>query len=154
MSTTTEALRMALTELKALRAAVGSGLQTDEAIAQAEAALAAAPRVSLSAAARDVLAERLRQVEVEGWTPKHDDEHSTGAMAAAAACYALTASAAATQSRYWIAKRAEACRSLWPWASVWWKPKDQRSDLVRAGALILAEIERLDRAAPKPEGGA
>ncbi|EIP5489386.1 hypothetical protein LS178_001568 [Salmonella enterica] len=29
----------------------------------------------------------------------------------------------------------------------WWKPKGARSDLVRAGALIQAEIERIDRAA-------
>lgn len=36
----------------------------------------------------------------------------------------------------------------WPWGSSWWKPKDPRRDLVRAGALILAEIERIDRASP------
>ena len=35
--------------------------------------------------------------------------------------------------------------TLWPWAAEWWKPKDCRRNLVRAGALILAEIERLDR---------
>ncbi len=36
----------------------------------------------------------------------------------------------------------------WPesWASCWFKPKDRRRDLIKAGALILAEIERLDRA--------
>jgi hypothetical protein len=33
----------------------------------------------------------------------------------------------------------------WPWESTAWKPKGTRADLVRAGALILAEIERLDR---------
>ena len=35
----------------------------------------------------------------------------------------------------------------WPhtWDASWWKPKDRRRDLVRAGALIIAEIERLDR---------
>lgn len=36
---------------------------------------------------------------------------------------------------------------LWAWHSRWWKPKDRRCNLVRAGALIVAEIERLDRAA-------
>jgi len=35
----------------------------------------------------------------------------------------------------------------WPWAEKWWKPKNERRDLVKAAALILAEIERLDRAA-------
>lgn len=29
----------------------------------------------------------------------------------------------------------------------WWKPKDRRRNLVKAGALIVAEIERLDRLA-------
>jgi hypothetical protein len=36
---------------------------------------------------------------------------------------------------------------LWPWHDDWWKPKDRRRDLIRAAALIVAEIERLDRAA-------
>ena len=36
-------------------------------------------------------------------------------------------------------------RRWWPWSLDWWKPKDPRRDLVRAGALIVAEIERLDR---------
>lgn len=37
----------------------------------------------------------------------------------------------------------------WPlsWAKSWLKPKDRRRDLIRAAALIIAEIERLDRAA-------
>lgn len=37
-----------------------------------------------------------------------------------------------------------------PWEDrlpAWWKPKDYRSNLVKSGALILAELERLDRAA-------
>lgn len=33
----------------------------------------------------------------------------------------------------------------WPWSREWWKPKNPRRDLVKAGALIVAEIERLDR---------
>jgi hypothetical protein len=34
---------------------------------------------------------------------------------------------------------------------MWWKPKDRRRDLVRAAALIIAEIERLDRDAEARE---
>jgi hypothetical protein len=34
----------------------------------------------------------------------------------------------------------------WPWSQDWWKPTNPRRDLVKAGALIAAEIERLDRA--------
>jgi len=35
----------------------------------------------------------------------------------------------------------------WPWNMVWWKPKNYRRDLVKAAALLVAEIERLDRKA-------
>lgn len=104
-----------------------------------EAMLAARPAAPVSSAAeRDVLAERRRQVEAEGWTPEHDDQHEGGELADAAACYAATAAGAV-----W----GETVPSMWPWARSWWKPRSAREDLVRAGALILAEIERLDRAA-------
>lgn len=95
-------------------------------------------------AAVDVLAERRRQIEAEGWTPKHDDEHADGAMAIAAACYAVA-------DRKALEVQTVKLRDLWlwtGWAQSWFKPRDQRSNLVRAGALILSEIERLDRAAP------
>jgi hypothetical protein len=85
-----------------------------------------------SQALLDVAAERRRQIEIEGWTPEHDDEHDEGDLAAAAACYSLNK----TQIGAYI---------LWPWNSTWWKPRDTRSNLVRAAALLLAEIERLDR---------
>jgi hypothetical protein len=100
-------------------------------------------------AARDVLAERRRQVEEEGWTPEHDDEHSTGDMAAAAASYALAAGADSVRTVVERHERIRAALHVWPWASEWWKPKDGRRNLVKAGALILAEIERLDRASMK-----
>lgn len=102
----------------------------------------------LSAAAHDVLAERRRQVEAEGWTPAHDDRHNNGSLALAAACYACNAatwaqrSAAIPKSEY---SKFAAPGFRWPWSQKWWKPKDQRRDLVRAAALLLAEIERLDR---------
>jgi len=87
-----------------------------------------------SSALKDVASERQRQVEAEGWTPAHDDEHSQGELAAAAVCYAFTA----VRSPHFLGH-------LWPWDGSWWKPKDKRRNLVKAGALILAEIERLDR---------
>lgn len=92
-------------------------------------------------AARDVLLERARQESQEGWTPTHDDEHSDGALAKAAACYAIS-----------TAMDAEAPPPWWPFDEEWWKPQDRRRNLVRAGALILAELERLDRAALKTSG--
>lgn len=92
---------------------------------------------SQTKAASDVLAERRRQINSEGWTPSHDDAHGDGSLAKAAACYAF--------GQPWVSGRQEAV-TIWPWAPGWWKPKDQRRNLVKAGALILAEIERLDRA--------
>jgi hypothetical protein len=91
-------------------------------------------------ALRDVAAERARQINAEGWTEEHDDRHDCGEMANAAACYALNAGGSGEWRDSTIRNR------LWPWCAKWWKPKQPRRDLVRAGALILAEIERLDRA--------
>tara|TARA_R110000787_G_scaffold3148_4_gene12649 strand:- start:39991 stop:40545 length:555 start_codon:yes stop_codon:yes gene_type:complete len=90
----------------------------------------------------DVMAERARQVIGEGWTAEHDDSHRLkGELAMAAACYA-----AKSTGDYSAESFAPCVRELkWPFPRNWWKPKDRRRDLVRACALILAEIERLDR---------
>lgn len=115
---------------------------------------------TLSAAMRDVFLERRRHIEVEGFTPEHDDQHRGRGMARAAACYALFASVSdeAREATDLPARMTTtgkpisgwtAFLELWPWARSWWKPKDRRRDLVRAGALIIAEIERLDRAAER-----
>lgn len=104
------------------------------------------------AAVIDVLAERIRQVEAEGWTSEHDDQHSRGEMASAAGVYAL---AAGSTDYRWVLRGSPpndylaAALELWPWDRSWFKPKDRRRDLVKAGALILAEIERLDRLSEK-----
>lgn len=90
----------------------------------------------LSAALTDIIAERQRQQTVEGWTPEHDDQHDDFEMSVAAACYALNAHGFA----------ALGTMSLWPWDAAWWKPTNPRRDLVKAAALIAAEIERIDRA--------
>ena len=86
----------------------------------------------------EISLERQRQIEVEGWTAGHDDKHARGEMARAAACYAMPDSFRDFKHRASL---------LWPWSREWWKPKDRRRDLIRAGALIVAEIERLDRKA-------
>lgn len=94
----------------------------------------------------DVLAERRRQVIEEGWTAEHDDEHDRAEMAAAALCYVQAACCTLGLPRTRVPK----LPGFWPWDDRWWKPAspdDPRRDLVKAGALILAEIERLDRAA-------
>ncbi len=109
----------------------------------------------------EIAAERERQVSVEGWTLEHDDEHNDAAMARAAACYALLADPLrafpVTHKRVWVPhpgadelSRAQGVYKevpgFWPWHPDWWKPKGQRADLIRAAALLVAEIERIDRA--------
>lgn len=97
---------------------------------------------------QDVRAERHRQISVEGWHPEHDDEHEFGELAAAAVCYARHAGnfdPDGPRPMYRLDDDQEVPDG-WPWDTDCWKPKDRRRDLVRAGALILAEIERLDRA--------
>ncbi|WP_237613972.1 hypothetical protein [Pseudomonas aeruginosa] len=113
--------------------------------------LAAAPGKEVPQAWLDVQAERRRQVEAEGWTPEHDDKHSHGQMARAAACYALAGSSAPSDGT-----AALLVSLAWPWDEQWWKPSTARRDLVKACALALAEIERLDRAgiSQSPQPGA
>lgn len=87
----------------------------------------------------EIAAERRRQVEAEGWTVEHDDRHSAGEIALAAAAYAYG-------SQYPDEIRAAGGRpNWWPWEARWWKPSTPRRDLIKAAALIVAEIERIDR---------
>lgn len=95
------------------------------------------PPTPQSRALRDVIQERARQTDQEDWTPEHDDRHTHGELAGAAACYVLTS------VPDWTGR--PPIGALWPWDRAWWKPTTRRRDLVKAGALILAEIERLDR---------
>lgn len=83
--------------------------------------------------------ERKRQVECEGWTPEHDDTHDKEELARAAVCYATP-----EYDRPYL----PSC--IWPWDPSWWKPMptDRVRELVKAGALIAAEIDRLSRSSP------
>lgn len=85
-----------------------------------------------------IAAERQRQVEAEGWTPEHDDGHQDGEIALAAACYAIPDRELGV----------DFLSRLWPWGWDGWKPTpdDRIRELVKAGALITAEIDRLQRA--------
>jgi hypothetical protein len=82
--------------------------------------------------------ERLRQTEKEGWTPEHDQLHNRGELAKAAACYAVHHTDAKVKDPNNILEQG------WPWDDMWWKPSpDKIRNLVKAGALIAAEIDRL-----------
>ncbi|HHM4836837.1 TPA: hypothetical protein ACRNK7_004173 [Pseudomonas aeruginosa] len=115
--------------------------------------LAAAPGKEVPQAWLDVQAERRRQITAKGWTPEHDDEHADGQMAQAAGCYALHAGGIGTD---WPDGRQNGAALFWPWGKDSWKPTTPRRDLVKACALALAEIERLDRAgiSQSPQPGA
>lgn len=102
-----------------------------------------------------ISAERLRQISKEGWTPEHDDEHDQRELARAAQSY--IGHYVARQHVYGNTMRlpgivdgpkayqAEDPPDSWPWNDEWWKPKDPVRDLIRAGALIAAELDRLLR---------
>ena len=92
-----------------------------------------------SKASSDVLAERQRQIEAEGHDHEHDDQKASGELALAAACYTLHSVARENGHEQ------NAVPSPWPWSPNWWKPTNTRRDLVKAAALIIAEIERIDR---------
>lgn len=89
--------------------------------------------------------ERERQISVEGWTHEHDDTHANGELACAAFCYAFPPMFRHSER---FRNRGSDEPHYWPWLMEWWKPtpNDRIRELVKAGALIVAEIERLQRA--------
>jgi hypothetical protein len=90
-----------------------------------------------------IAAERRRQITVEGWTSERDDLHTKGELAYAAACYVYDY---AEETRHGSpGTPRQLPPAAWPWDGTCWKPKDRLSRLVRAGALIAAEIDRLSR---------
>lgn len=80
--------------------------------------------------------ERSRQINDLDYTATHDQVYDNQELSKAAACYLLYADA--------YPNRGEP-PPLWPWDDEYWKPKDYLKDLVRAGALIAAEIDMLQR---------
>lgn len=100
----------------------------------------------ISKASSDVLDERRRQVEVEGFASESDDKYVKGELAAAAACYVLQFC-----RRLPMGMLVDVTNKIWPFGTEWLKSDLSRRDLVKAAALIIAEIERLDRVAPAPK---
>lgn len=98
-----------------------------------------------------IAAERLRQIEVKGWTPEHDDQHSDETLALVAALYA------APFPLFSVEFLEDHTLLDDPWPSSWEESSDKRDEHDRrrrleiAGALIAAEIDRLDRAASEKE---
>lgn len=88
-----------------------------------------------------IAVERRRQIDVEGWSAGHDDEHILGEMISAGITYA--SHAVTTITDYGIDLDD---LGIWPWAEEWWKPGDPIQNLAKAAALFAAEIDRLQRA--------
>jgi hypothetical protein len=146
-----ELARERMTELERMRAAQPNHICGPW--SQCDAACAERAYPPPSHALRDVAAERERQRSVEGWTPEHDDKYDPGELATAATCYVLNAACVLSPANGTPMEMDEDQHGglsldgiWWPWDRRWWKPSTPRRDLVKAGALILAEIERLDRA--------
>jgi len=87
------------------------------------------PPVGISMGADMILAERRRQIEEEGYDAEHDAQHPTGALSKAARCYAADV------------RVNDPPPVDWPWDSGLWRPGDAVCNLVRAGALLAAEID-------------
>ena len=81
--------------------------------------------------------ERRRQIEQEGYNDMHDRHHTPQVLCRAAVGYALHEDPSKLV--------ADAAANLWPWSDEFWKPKDHLRNLVRAGALIAAAIDRLQK---------
>jgi len=86
--------------------------------------------------------ERQRQLHEEHRTTENDDLLVNGELALAGACYAEFSAAIDRDEQH------RTQESYWPWHETWWKPTTPLRDLVKAGALIAAEIDRLQRAEP------
>jgi hypothetical protein len=92
-----------------------------------------------------IAAERKRQMEVEGWSSEHDDQHTKGELARAAACYAVPYERRHSHKGYF--SWSKLLWKLWPFHISWYKPhyNNRIRELEKAGALIAAEIDRLLR---------
>lgn len=97
-----------------------------------------------------IAAERQRQIESEGWTAEHDDKHDDCELLSAAMNYERIAEFIARYGRTDGERYFHGHPPLqWPWEKSWWKPDYENAipNLVKAGALIAAEIDRLQRSA-------
>lgn len=117
--------------IAALRASRTDAENLEEASRTVIAALEDEPTPSLGA--EMISAERRRQIADEGYSAEHDARHTPAQLIGAAMAYVY----AALDQR-------DSARMYWPWRIEHFKPKDQISNLTRAGALIAAAIDRVE----------
>ncbi|MEL7600604.1 MAG: hypothetical protein AAGU18_10980 [Proteiniphilum sp.] len=89
--------------------------------------------------------ERERQIEALGCTPEYDQSYTKSELAKAAACYAIPEALRNRPGRKRIEKNGQYVPNDWPFSTEYWKPSpDNRiRELQKAGALIAADIDRL-----------
>jgi hypothetical protein len=96
--------------------------------------------------------ERKRQIENEGYDATHDSQYKNSVLGNAGICYAVMAGGS-PEIRNAVREQASAGHAPkgWPWGLEFWRPSAGDSDaerikeLVKAGALLAAEIDRLNR---------
>jgi hypothetical protein len=88
----------------------------------------------------DVKHKRHRQIIVHGWSRAHDDTHTDGSLAIAAIPFIQ----AACNDKLKLTD--EELQVFWPWPGRFRSVDKKREHLINAAALLVAEIERLDRA--------
>lgn len=94
-----------------------------------------------------IAAERTRQITEEGWDEKHDKEHPPGHLALAGAVYGLDYAFDVMSNHKGSPLADKVIPLLWPWDKKWLKPThdDPIKQLAKAGALIAAEIDKLQK---------
>lgn len=115
----------------------------------AEARSFAGAEILHAPALRDIIAERIEQVERHGFTLEHDLGHHPGEIAAAAASYLNTAIDQLHGKHHDPKEPAD----QWPWEREAWRPGDPRANIVKAIAIAWAVVDRID-ASPRDSGEA
>lgn len=82
----------------------------------------------------EIVAERKRQIHDKGYTLENDDAYTNNELIDAAIAYCTSAK-----------KETAAAKECWPWSLEHFKPSEDRRDIIKAIALLMAEVDRLDR---------
>lgn len=89
-----------------------------------------------------ILIERGRQVAEEGYDAAHDERHWGGELERAVAAFALDAASYAELGPDHRGNMRALARIVYPWGEKY-RPKSRRDCLIKAGALVVAALERL-----------
>ncbi|MDF2381340.1 hypothetical protein JMG10_07680 [Nostoc ellipsosporum NOK] len=113
----------------------------------------------MKTAIQKIAEERQRQIDKKGYCQTHDQDHDKAELASAAAAYTTSyvVNTQAKASEDKITRRRLAVMNtsiglIWPFHGGEFKPNYENPirDLIKAGALIVAEIERIEGVADKP----